>query len=148
MRKRLLLVAMIVFALPLVVNSSSAAPCQQWNAWSPAQHHRVGQLDVVGGHGYGSGYHGDSFESPPQPPGRYGDPRRAAGEGGYVQYKFGVLIVNVNFFGPLDENDTSHIYDTAGGACVSYGNTAVKTPNICSPTSRVRPPAGNWQPCT
>lgn len=150
MIRRIVLTAVFVMAIPLAVGqSASGAKCQTWNAWSEPQHHRVGQLDVVGGHGYGSGYHSGGYKSPPQPKGAYGDPQRRAAQGGYIQYANGKFVVHVNLFGPLDENDTSHVYDTAFGACFSYGNRKVGGGEFCVPTSTLRKPAawGPWTPC-
>jgi hypothetical protein len=150
MVKKLMLAAALLFAIPLAVGSASGTACKTWSAWSPAQHHYAagGAIDVAGGHGYGSGYHDASHRSPPQPWGAYGDPQRRSSEGGYVQVHKGALIANVNLFGPSDENDTTHLYDTVGGACVSYGNTGVGAEK-CVPTSKARPPTnwGAWTPC-
>jgi hypothetical protein len=79
--------------------------------------------------------------------GAYGDPGRNAAEGGYVQVVSGNVVVSVNAFGPIDETDSGHTYDTAAGACVSGGNTGVDTGEKCVKTSQVRPPAG-WTPCS
>jgi hypothetical protein len=103
-------------------------------------------VDIVGGQGYGSGNHDAAHTSPPQVTGAYGDPQRRAGEGGYIQVVSGNVVVNVNVFGPIDENDSSHVYDTVAGACVSSGNTGVDTGEKCVKTSQVSPPAG-WTPC-
>jgi hypothetical protein len=146
MVRKILLAAVLAAALPLVAGSSSAAKCTPWNAKSAPQHHKVGNIDVVGGKGYGSGYHGTGFYSPPQQLGAYGDPKRRAAQGGYVQYKSGQTVVTVYLFGPLDETDTSHNYDTVYGACVSQGNTAVDTKPKCIKTSSVRKPPG-WKSC-
>ena len=148
MFKRLLLAALLLAAIPRAGGTSSAKACQQWNAWSPAQHHKAGPADVVGGHAYGSGYHSDAYESPPKGPGAYGDPQRQAAEGGYVSVKSGKLYAQVNFFGPSDENDTTHLYDTVGGACVSYNTTGFNVEQ-CVPTSKVLKPKawGPWTPC-
>jgi hypothetical protein len=152
MIRKLVLAAAAVVVLPLSVGHlASGAECDTWNAWSPAQHHTVAPIpvDVVGGHGYGSGYHGDQYESPPQPMGAYGDPQRQAGEGGYVQGRFGPINFNVNFFGQFDENDNFHNYDTVGGACVGVSGTPifVSTGEKCVPTSTFNKPTPTWVPC-
>lgn len=148
MIRKALLAAVLAAALPLVAGSSNAVPCQTWNANSVDSHHRVGAVDVVGGRGYGSGFHDAAHKSPPQPLGAYGDPQRRGAEGGYVQVVTPKLIVNVNLFGPFDETDNAHLYDTVFGACVSYKNTGVNTGEKCVGTSKKggrTPP--NWTPC-
>jgi hypothetical protein len=147
MIRKILLTAVLV-VVPLSFGQSHAVPCTQWNAANPAQHHRAagGAIDIVGGQGYGSGNHDAAHASPPNEMGAYGDPQRRAGEGGYVQIVSGIVVVHVNVFGPIDEFDTAHIYDTAAGACVSVGGVGVDTGERCVPTSLVRPPAG-WTPC-
>ena len=145
MVRKLLLAAVLFAAIPLAGGSSSAKACQVWNAKSPAQHHKAGPVDVVGGHGYGSGFHQDTYESPPQVMGAYGDPQRQAGEGGYVSVKSGTKYAQVNLFGPSDENDTTHVYDTVVGFCVSSGNTGVGLEK-CIGTSAAKKPAG-WKAC-
>lgn len=148
MIKKLLLLSVLAIALPIgAVQIASGAACKTWNAKNPASHHKAGPVDVVGGKGYGSGHHQSMFQSPPTALGAYGDPKRRAAEGGYVQVKSGTLIVNVNLFGPSDENDTTHLYDTVFGACVSSGNTGVNTGERCLATSRYKKPAGAWTPC-
>lgn len=146
MIRKVLLAAVLFAALPLVAGSSSAVQCKEWNAASEPQHHRAGPVDVVGGHGYGSGNHGSTFRSPPKPMGAYGDPKRRAAQGGYVQYKKGPFYVIVYLFGPLDETDTAHRYDTVFGACASRGTTGVDTGQFCIKTSRGDAPPG-WVPC-
>lgn len=146
MVRKLLLAAVLLAALPLAGGSASATKCQQWNAKSAAQHHKAGPVDVVGGHGYGSGYHQDPYESPPQQMGAYGDPQRQSGEGGYVSVKQGAVYAQVNLFGPSDENDTTHVYDTVAGACVSSGNTGAGVEK-CIGTSKAKKPAGIGKPC-
>jgi hypothetical protein len=148
MVRKIMLLAVLVIALPLALESAAAKPCKKWNAASANQHHRVGNnLDIVGGHGYGSGRHQAQYRSPPQRMGAYGDPQRRAAQGGYIQFVGGQTIIHVNLFGPLDETDTTHLYDTSFGACVSQGNTKVDTQQRCLATSRFRPPAGAWTPC-
>jgi hypothetical protein len=148
MVRKLLLAAVLLAALPLAGGSATAAKCPEWNAWSPAQHHKAGPVDVVGGHGYGSGFHSDTYESPPQGPGRYGDPQRQAGQGGYVSVKQGGVYAQVHLFGPLDENDTGHIYDTELGGCVGSGSTSVSAER-CIGTSKKKGPktSPKWKPC-
>ncbi|TMK17947.1 MAG: hypothetical protein E6G68_08055 [Actinobacteria bacterium] len=148
MIRKLMLAAALLMAIPLTVGAAHGAACQPWNAWSPAQHHKAGPVDVAGGHGYGSGYHDAAHRSPPQPMGAYGDPKRRAAEGGYIQYQKGAVVVTVNFFGPSDENDTTHIYDTSGGVCASSGNTGVNVQK-CIGTSVIKKPTvwGTWTPC-
>lgn len=146
MIRKVLLAAVLAAALPLVAGSSGAAGCTPWNAHSKNQHHKVGQnIDIVGGHGYGSGYHATQYYSPPQPMGAYGDPKRKAAQGGYVQFVSpnGKTVVTVYLFGPLDETDTSHTYDTVYGACVSQGNTKVDTKPLCTKTSLAKKPKGH-----
>jgi hypothetical protein len=148
MIRKFLPIVALAAAIPIAAsNSASAVKCQTWNAWSPPQHHKVGKLDIVGGHGYGSGYHSSTYQSPPQPMGAYGDPKRRAAQGGYIQYVNGPLIVHVNLFGPLDENDTTHLYDTSYGVCVSYGDTRVNSGQKCLATSRYKKPNASWVPC-
>jgi hypothetical protein len=148
MVRRLLLAAVLLAALPLAGGSASAAKCQQWNAANPSSHHKAGPIDVVGGKGYGSGYHDAAHRSPPQPMGAYGDPQRRSAEGGYVEFKRGAIYAQVNAFGPFDETDNAHNYDTVAGACVSSGSTGVSVER-CVPTSKVRTPTnwGKWTPC-
>ena len=67
MIRKLMLAAALLMAIPLTVGAAHGAACQPWNAWSPAQHHKVGPVDVAGGHGYGSGFHDAAHRSPPQP---------------------------------------------------------------------------------
>ena len=148
MIKKLLLAGMLLAAVPLAGGSSSAAACQQWNAASPGQHHKVGIIDVVGGHAYGSGYHDAAHRSPPTPTGAYGDPQRRSAEGGYVSIKSGKKYAQVNFFGPSDETDTTHVYDTVGGACVSSGKTGVSVEKCVGTSAAKKPKAwGPWKPC-
>lgn len=152
MIRKLLLAAVLVFSLPLVAGSSGAVTptrCDTWNAWSEPQHHRVGQIDIVGGHGYGSGYHQSQYRSPPQPWGAYGDPQRRAAQGGYIQGRHGKVSYNVNLFGPLDENDTTHVYDTTYGGCVQAFKYGVEVKPKCIKTSQVKKPQawGTWVPC-
>jgi hypothetical protein len=150
MIRKLLLAAVLLFALPLVVGNAGAAACTPWNAASPAQHHKVfNTVDVVGGHGYGSGYHDAAHRSPPTPLGAYGDPQRRAGEGGYVQIQKGVLIIQVNAFGPSDENDTTHLYDTVLGYCVSYNQTGRSLEKCVATSNNAKRPTawGTWTPC-
>jgi hypothetical protein len=144
MIRKVLLAAVLLAALPLVAGSASGAGCTPWNAHSNAQHHKVGKnLDIVGGHGYGSGFHTAPYYSPPQPLGAYGDPKRKAAQGGYIQYKKGKTVATVYLFGPFDENDTSHTYDTVYGACVSQGSTKVDTKPLCTKTSAAKKPKGH-----
>ena len=147
MVRKLLLASLLLVALPLALESSSAAACKKWNAKNKESHHRAGPIDVVGGKGYGSGFHQSTFRSPPQPLGAYGDPKRRAAQGGYVSYDKGNTYAQVNLFGPLDETDTGHLYDTSFGACVSNGTTGVNTGQKCSKTSQFRKPNGTWTPC-
>src|SRR5688572_9019 len=73
MVRKLMLCVVLVVALPLAFGSAAAAKCKKWNAASADQHHKVGQnIDIVGGHGYGSGRHQAQYRSPPQPMGAYG----------------------------------------------------------------------------
>ena len=151
MIRKMALAAALLVAIPLSLGQSHAASCTQWNAANPAQHHTTagGAVDIVGGQGYGSGNHDAAHASPPNALGAYGDPQRRAAEGGYVQVVSGNVVVSVNAFGPIDENDSGHVYDTAAGACVSSGNTGVDTGEKCVKTSLADPPTawGTWTPC-
>jgi hypothetical protein len=149
MLRKLLVAALLVIPVPLAAgHSAGAAACKTWNAHSAAQHHKFGGLDIAGGHGYGSGYHSAGYKSPPQPTGAYGDPKRRSAEGGYVQLATGAVVVNVNAFGPSDENDTTHVYDTVAGGCVSVGNIGVGFERCVGTSAAHKPTAwGPWTPC-
>lgn len=91
-------------------------------------------VEALGGNGYGSG--------------QTDDPAHRAAEGGLVQGDVhpteSAAAPDVNFgvnaFGPLDETDNAHFFDTGAGACVDADGTVVSTGEIYAPTSSLPHP--------
>lgn len=139
--KRAFVAGALLAGTALISGSPAQAACNTWHAASADQRKNVGPVEVGGGHGYGSGNHQATKKSPPQPPGAYGDPQRRAAQGGYIEADLlGAGSFRVDAFGPLDETDNNHTYDTSGGACVSVAGTDVDTGEQYIPTSAIQRP--------